>query len=67
MRKTIFGCHALQRRYTKALEDYDNFFDGKIKKETDRLNKTKLSGYFQVAESLVSGKKRDMTGFKEAY
>lgn len=50
-----------------ALQDFDAKCDARIKKEIERLDKSKVSGYFQVNESLVAGKKRDMSGFREAY
>lgn len=67
MRQTIDGCHGIQRKYTLALEDFDAKCDARIKKEIEKLDKTKVSGYFQVNDSLVAGKKRNMAGFKEAY
>jgi hypothetical protein len=50
-----------------ALQDFDAKCDARIKKEIEKLDKTKVSGYFQVNDSLVAGKKRDMAGFREAY
>ena len=67
LRLTIDGCHGTQRKYDDALQDFDARCDLRIKKEVERLDKTKVSGYFQVNDSLVSGKKRDMAGFRDAY